>query len=58
MISYKLGLTDPILNPVCNCVIKTDENGIQYAIPFVNDNTDYQEYLKWVALGNTPEAAE
>jgi hypothetical protein len=21
-------------------------------------NTDYQEYLKWVALGNTPEAAE
>jgi hypothetical protein len=27
-------------------------------IPFDPDNTDYQEYLKWVALGNTPESAE
>ena len=27
-------------------------------IPFDPDNTDYQEYLKWVALGNTPEPAE
>ena len=27
-------------------------------IPFVNDNTDYQEYLKWLALGNTPQEAE
>ena len=22
------------------------------------DNTDYQEYLKWLALGNVPESAE
>jgi hypothetical protein len=27
-------------------------------IPFDLANTDYQEYLKWVAEGNTPEAAE
>lgn len=27
-------------------------------IPFVNDNADYQEYLKWVAEGNTPESAD
>jgi hypothetical protein len=27
-------------------------------IPFVPDNTDYQEYLKWVSEGNTPEPAE
>ena len=27
-------------------------------IPFVEDNTDYQEYLKWVAEGNTAEAAD
>ena len=27
-------------------------------IPFDPDNTDYQAYLKWVAEGNTPEAAE
>lgn len=27
-------------------------------IPFDPNNTDYQTYLKWVAEGNTPEAAE
>ena len=27
-------------------------------IPFDNANTDYQEYLEWVADGNTPEEAE
>jgi len=26
-------------------------------IPMVNDNTDYQAYLKWLEAGNTPEAA-
>ena len=27
-------------------------------IPMNPDNTDYQEYLKWVAAGNTPEPAD
>jgi len=27
-------------------------------IPADNANTDYKEYLKWVAEGNTPEEAE
>ena len=27
-------------------------------IPLDEANTDYQEYLEWVAKGNTPEEAE
>jgi hypothetical protein len=27
-------------------------------IPFDPANTDYQEFLKWVALGNQPEPAD
>ena len=27
-------------------------------IPFDPANTDYQEYLRWLDLGNTPEPAE
>jgi len=27
-------------------------------IPFDPDNTDYREYLEWVAEGNTPEPAD
>ena len=27
-------------------------------IPFAPDNTDYQEYLKWLSEGNTPLPAD
>ena len=30
----------------------------QLTIPFAPDNTDYQAYLAWVALGNTPQPAD
>ena len=39
-------------------VIKTDDSGIKSIIPFAPENTDYQEYLEWVAEGNTAEAAD
>ena len=28
------------------------------SIPMVDDNTDYEEYLKWVAEGNITEPAD
>jgi hypothetical protein len=39
------------------CVNKIEGNTIM-CIPFNEDNTDYQAYLKWVAEGNTPLPAE
>ena len=27
-------------------------------IPYDKENTDYQEYLEWVAAGNTADAAD
>ena len=45
------------LNGRIICVNKIEGNIIM-SIPFVEDNTDYQAYLKWVAEGNTPEPAE
>jgi len=36
-------------------IIRKQDNAF---IPFDETNTDYQEYLEWVAEGNTPEEAE
>jgi hypothetical protein len=52
--TYKL-----FFNPSSNTysVLKT-ENDKQWGIPFDPANTDYQEYLKWVAEGNEPLSAD
>ena len=47
-------------NPVDNkeetsLILRKEDNAF---IPFDEANTDYQEYLKWVAEGNTPEEAD
>ena len=34
------------------------ERTVQMSIPFAEYNTDYQNYLEWVAQGNTSEAAD
>ena len=34
------------------------KDGKECSIPFNEANTDYQDYLAWVADGNTSEAAD
>ena len=36
-------------------ILRKEDNAF---IPFNEANTDYQEYLEWVAEGNTAEAAD
>ena len=33
-------------------------DAFELGIPFAPDNTDYQQYLAWVAEGNQPEPAD
>ena len=55
-INYKL-MNDPIKGTP-DSVVKRIVDGAFSFIPFDEANTDYQEYLAWVADGNTPEAAD
>ena len=52
--AYKLTGNDPLLGTPINCVIRLADNAW---IPTDEANRDYQEYLEWLAEGNTPEPA-
>ena len=49
---YKL-VNHPMTGELVNIRTATDD-----FIPIDEANIDYQEYLAWVAEGNTPEAAD
>ena len=63
---YKLGTPDPMTPSVESDFIKSLSSGLNWIddadkiilIPKDDSNTSYQEYLEWVAEGNTPEPAD
>jgi hypothetical protein len=54
---YKL-YSQTYMGQTTQSVIRFDGIDCYTSIPFAPDNTDYQEYLAWLAAGNTPEPAE
>ena len=40
---------------VSNVILRIEDNSF---IPFDSSNKDYQEYLAWLAEGNTPQEAD
>ena len=45
---------------VFDSILKTDDadSSVYLSIPLEPANTDYQEYLEWVAAGNTADPAD
>ena len=54
-LNYKLFPVEPRTGEEAKVILRTTD-GTQ--IPKLAGNTDYQEYLEWVAAGNTAEAAD
>ena len=57
MITYKHCPPSPMNLPTAS-IFKMEDNAVVMCIPFDPANTDYQQYLAWVAEGNQPEPAE
>ena len=52
---YKL-VKDPSTNT--ENVVMVTIGGVQWSIPFDDDNEQYREYKTWLEAGNTPEASD
>ena len=55
-INYKLYKDDK--DGTISAIQATKNDDTVWSVPFDEANTDYQEYLEWVAEGNTAEAAD
>jgi|TARA_R100000149_G_C5829286_1_gene105483 hypothetical protein len=56
---FKGGLDDSVITNMIMQIKDKDGNSITPKfIPFDEENTDYKEYLEWLAEGNTAEAAD
>ena len=56
-VKYKL-VKNPMTNKV-DVVLKTEDGSkVKFYIPFSTNNSNYNDYLAWVAKGNTAEAAD
>ncbi len=51
---YKL-VKDPSTNT--ENVVMVTIDGVQWSIPFDDDNPQYHQYKVWLEAGNTPEAS-
>ena len=49
--------TDGVVNMVKTQIGDSEPYQVK-CIPFDTENRDYQDYLEWVAAGNTAEAAD
>jgi hypothetical protein len=52
---YKLFSIKTLTGQNIQYALRLEDNA---SIPFDPANTDYQEYLAWLELGNTPEPAD